>query len=66
MAMADAATEMWSRTDLKPADLQVAQLYDGFTYLTLAWLEALGCAPTVSRARSSKAEPALPATAPCH
>lgn len=42
MAMADAATEMWSRTDLKPADLQVAQLYDGFTYLTLAWLEALG------------------------
>ncbi|CAM3010891.1 acetyl-CoA acetyltransferase [Mycobacterium intermedium] len=42
MAMSDAATEMWSRTDLKPADLQVAQLYDGFTFLTLAWLEALG------------------------
>lgn len=42
MAMSDAAAQMWSRTDLKPVDLQVAQLYDGFTYLTLAWLEALG------------------------
>lgn len=42
MAMSDATAQMWSRTDLKPADLDVAQLYDGFTYLTLAWLEALG------------------------
>ncbi|OBI08719.1 thiolase family protein [Mycobacterium scrofulaceum] len=42
MAMSDAAAQMWSRTDLKPADLKVAELYDGFTYLTLAWLEALG------------------------
>ncbi|OBG63465.1 thiolase family protein [Mycobacterium sp. E3339] len=42
MAMSDAAAQMWSRTDLKPSDLEVAELYDGFTYLTLAWLEALG------------------------
>jgi acetyl-CoA acetyltransferase len=42
MASADAATEMWGRTDLKPADVDVAELYDGFTFLTLAWLEALG------------------------
>jgi len=42
MAMSDAATQMWSRTDLKPADLDVAELYDGFTFLTIAWLEALG------------------------
>jgi len=42
MAMSDAAAQMWSRTELKPADLQVAQLYDGFTFLTMAWLEALG------------------------
>jgi acetyl-CoA acetyltransferase len=42
MAMSDAAAQMWSRTELKPADLGVAELYDGFTYLTLAWLEALG------------------------
>lgn len=42
MASAEAASEMWSRTDLKPADLDIAELYDGFTFLTLAWLEALG------------------------
>lgn len=42
MASTDAAAEMWSRTDLKPADLDVAELYDGFTFLTFAWLEALG------------------------
>lgn len=38
----DAAAQMWSRTDLKPKDVQMAQLYDGFSFLTLSWLEALG------------------------
>jgi acetyl-CoA acetyltransferase len=42
MAATDAATEMWSRTDLGPSDVDLAQLYDGFTFITLAWLEALG------------------------
>ncbi|BBX97717.1 hypothetical protein MLAC_30110 [Mycobacterium lacus] len=42
MAMSDAAAQMWSRTQLTPADLDVAQLYDGFTFLAIAWLEALG------------------------
>ena len=42
MASADAAAELWSRTDLTPADLDLAELYDGFTFLTFAWLEALG------------------------
>lgn len=42
MAAADAAAQMWSRTALRPADVDIAQLYDGFTFLTLAWLEALG------------------------
>jgi acetyl-CoA acetyltransferase len=42
MASVDAAAQMWSRTDLRPADVDVAQLYDGFTFLTFAWLEALG------------------------
>ena len=42
MALHDAAAMMWSRTDLKPKDVSTAHLYDGFTSLTLAWLEALG------------------------
>ncbi len=42
MASADAAAQMWSRTDLGAADVDIAQLYDGFTFLTFAWLEALG------------------------
>jgi acetyl-CoA acetyltransferase len=42
MASVEAASEMWKRTDLKPADIDIAELYDGFTFLTFAWLEALG------------------------
>jgi hypothetical protein len=42
MASSEAAAEMWSRTDLRPSDVDVAELYDGFTFLTFAWLEALG------------------------
>src|SRR3546814_17251172 len=33
---------LWSRTDLTPADLTSAHLYDGFSWLTVLWLEALG------------------------
>ncbi len=42
MASIDAAAELWSKTDLKPSDVDIAELYDGFTFLTFAWLEALG------------------------
>jgi len=42
MALRDAATMMWRRTDLRPTDVPVAELYDGFSFITLAWLEALG------------------------
>ncbi|MEM8563203.1 MAG: thiolase family protein [Pseudomonadota bacterium] len=42
MAAHDAAKDMWSKTDLAPADVDVAQLYDGFSMLTLSWIEALG------------------------
>jgi acetyl-CoA acetyltransferase len=42
MPARDAAAHMWSRTDLGPADVDVAELYDGFSWLTMAWLEALG------------------------
>ncbi len=38
----DAAAMMWARTDLKPKDIGTAHLYDGFSWLTLDWLEALG------------------------
>jgi acetyl-CoA acetyltransferase len=42
MAANDAGRQLWTRTALKPADVQVANLYDGFSILTLIWLEALG------------------------
>jgi len=37
-----AAAAMWARTDLRPADVDVAQLYDGFTIEAVWWLEAMG------------------------
>jgi acetyl-CoA acetyltransferase len=42
MAARDAAASMWERTELRPDDVQVAELYDGFSILTMVWLEALG------------------------
>jgi acetyl-CoA acetyltransferase len=36
------AERLWARSGLGPADIELAQLYDGFTYMTLTWLEALG------------------------
>jgi acetyl-CoA acetyltransferase len=42
MAASDAAEQLWARTELKPADVDIAELYDGFTFLVIAWLEALG------------------------
>jgi acetyl-CoA acetyltransferase len=40
-----AAPHLWSRTDLRPGDVDVAGLYDGFSILTIEWLEALGLCP---------------------
>lgn len=37
-----AAEVLWSRTDLRPTDVDTAQLYDGFSVITFQWLEALG------------------------
>jgi acetyl-CoA acetyltransferase len=42
MAARDAAASMWERTDLTPSDVDVAGLYDGFSILTMVWLEELG------------------------
>lgn len=36
------AAHLWSRTDLRPDDVDLACLYDGFSFNTISWLEALG------------------------
>ncbi len=33
---------LWTRTDMTPADVDVALLYDGFTFNAISWLEGLG------------------------
>ncbi|MEY2398554.1 MAG: hypothetical protein QOJ00_1728, partial [Actinomycetota bacterium] len=38
MCARDAGAQMWTRTDLKPTDVDVAELYDGFSFLTMTWL----------------------------
>jgi acetyl-CoA acetyltransferase len=46
MAAQSAAKHLWSRTDLTLDDVDVANLYDGFSFITICWLEALGfCGP---------------------
>ena len=42
MPAQDAGKELWKRTDLKPTDVQVAEMYDGFSFITVAWLEGMG------------------------
>jgi acetyl-CoA acetyltransferase len=42
MGAHDAASQMWTQTSLTPGNVDIAELYDGFSYLTLQWLEALG------------------------
>jgi acetyl-CoA acetyltransferase/uncharacterized OB-fold protein len=36
------ATHLWTRTDMKPSDVDVALVYDGFTFNAISWLEGLG------------------------
>lgn len=40
------AAQLWERADLTPGDVDVAQLYDGFSMITVLWLEALGFCET--------------------
>ena len=42
MAASGAARALWNRTELRPDDVDVAELYDGSSVLTMFWLEALG------------------------
>jgi acetyl-CoA acetyltransferase len=36
------AAHLWARTSLRPDDVDVAELYDGFSFNCLSWIEALG------------------------
>ena len=36
------AAHLWTRTGLRPDDVDVALIYDGFTFNAISWLEALG------------------------
>jgi acetyl-CoA acetyltransferase len=36
------AAHLWTRTDMRPADVDIALLYDGFTFNAVSWLEGLG------------------------
>lgn len=42
MACYATGEDLWKNTDYKPADVDTAQLYDGFSFQAVAWLEALG------------------------
>jgi acetyl-CoA acetyltransferase len=42
MASKYCAENLWRRTGFKPDDVDVVQLYDGFSWLALSWLEDLG------------------------
>jgi acetyl-CoA acetyltransferase/uncharacterized OB-fold protein len=36
------SAHLWTRTSLRPEDMDVALLYDGFTFNAVSWIEALG------------------------
>ncbi len=42
MACYPTGEDLWKRTDYKPSDVDTAQLYDGFSFQAVAWLESLG------------------------
>ena len=33
---------LWEQASVRPEDVDTAQLYDGFTHITISWIEALG------------------------
>jgi acetyl-CoA acetyltransferase len=36
------ADRLWARSDFTADDIDVAQIYDGFTHITVSWIESLG------------------------
>ncbi|MFT5481398.1 MAG: acetyl-CoA acetyltransferase [Halieaceae bacterium] len=45
MACYPTGEHLWTQTDYTPADVDTVQLYDGFSFQAIAWLEALGFCP---------------------
>jgi acetyl-CoA acetyltransferase len=41
-AIAPCSDALWSRTELRPADVDSAHLYDGFSVIAFEWLDSLG------------------------
>lgn len=42
MVLRDVGLDLWQHTDLRPSDVDVAEIYDGFSFIAMVWLEALG------------------------
>jgi acetyl-CoA acetyltransferase len=42
MASYATGADLWKRTDYKPKDVDTVQLYDGFSFQVITWLEGLG------------------------
>jgi acetyl-CoA acetyltransferase len=42
MACYPTGVDLWKKTDYRPADVDTVQLYDGFSFQAIAWLEGLG------------------------
>lgn len=42
MACYPTGAALWQRADYRPQDVDTAQLYDGFSFQAVAWLESLG------------------------
>jgi len=59
------AAHLWTRTSLGPGDVDVAELYDGFTFNCLSWIEALGFCGIGEAKDSSTAGRTSPGTARC-
>src|SRR5580698_4603928 len=36
------AAHLWTRTDMRPSEVDLALVYDGFTFNAISWIEALG------------------------
>jgi acetyl-CoA acetyltransferase len=51
LACDQAGEQLWSRTDLKPRDVDCAQIYDGFSIHVLMWMEGLKLAARGEAAR---------------